>query len=218
MTAGPIKDDTGSKPYVQLNQIMDEEQAHGTHLYMCAANQVIYPSDCVMPIYEQFCNMIAETPEFQGSLVAFEFIPNDVVRSKPDDATAYNCRNFSNNALVIVKWKNNDDSGLREKARAYAKTITKLVDPGQGENQTPYGNYGTSPELMSGGGADCQSPTSSRAETRSRSCLGATTPGCRRSRPSTTRTWSSTSGSPSLRQPESACNCAQGSSCIGLAC
>jgi len=141
LTAGPVQDDTGSKTYIQLNQILDQKFAHGAHVYMCAANQSIPPSDCVVPVFEEFSRMIAETPAFQGSLLAFEYIPNDVTRSKPDDATAYNCRRFSNNVPIFMRWKEDDSPELRDKARAYAKRIAKMIDPGEGEEQTPYGNY-----------------------------------------------------------------------------
>lgn len=142
LIAGPVKDNTGSKPYIQLNRLLDDAQAHGSNEYMCAANQVVTLSDCIMPVYEHFCKMIDEMPEFQSSMLAFEFIPNDVVRSRPDDATAYNCRDHSNKALIIVKWNKDNENELRDTARAYARGMRKLIDPGEGEGQVPYGNYG----------------------------------------------------------------------------
>lgn len=138
-------DNTGMKPYIKLNQRLDEEQAHGTHVYMCAANQTRPPSTIAQTLLEDFVKMTDNHPEFMGSFVGVEYFSTKVIRSKADHETAYNCRGYHNNVAIMIKWS--DPNDLASEARSWGKRLSNIIDPGQGKDETPYGNYG---ELLEG--------------------------------------------------------------------
>ena len=202
---------TKEQPYEVLNTLQNHIAGPGQNAYMkgCFA-----PASAASPgipralLPRVFARLVAlSAPEAYTFGLLFEYFPLARVNAVPDDATAYR-RGLAPNVLCVVYAKEEGEEAFRY-SRDAAHELTGMISGTQGE-EIGYGNYSAfclplfALCACVGGWADSclQVRTARRSRrgalsqrARPRRTLGATTSGCRRSRRSTTRSSSSTSGS-----------------------
>ena len=142
--AGPVVNTIGEQPYLALNDRLNSTQAHGRNVYMSAATQWKKPHTVATPVLSKFKSLIElDAEKFATSYVAFEYIPSSSFAKKPSDSTAFNCRGYHSNCLTAIQWKGEKkDMTEFPQAKKWAKEISSILDTGEGNHETPYGNYG----------------------------------------------------------------------------
>jgi hypothetical protein len=144
IAAEPIMNMTGMMPYPNVNTMTDAAFPHGRRWLIGAANFVA-PLDIatVQTTADTFYGEIEKNPEMKGSAVGFEFMPNQVVRSVPLDATAYANRGDYYNVAIVSAW----ESPERDLAvRAFNRKLSQQIrDAGWKGNDVggvgQYNNY-----------------------------------------------------------------------------
>jgi FAD/FMN-containing dehydrogenase len=137
---GPVMEHLGEMPYEKVNEILNPAAGYdGRKLF--GGSNFTAPLDAgfVQSLFEQFTKIIMGEPDANQSVILFECIPNDKIRSVAKDAMAFGNRGDFYTVGMIWKWY---DPELDGKFRQYNRQIADLVRKEAGTKKAgDVGNY-----------------------------------------------------------------------------
>lgn len=127
-------------PYEKLNAQFIAANPPDRYVYMCSATQMRPSYKVARQVFDAYTARIAAQPQYGASLLLFVLFFGSGYRTEYSDRAAFNCR--GPHSIVLVQIVDSSENADVEEAWAFGRQLSGLIDSGEGDAETPYGNYG----------------------------------------------------------------------------